>query len=76
MKCRGPRRLGDRTELFNPTPITHGCAAPVREFTTEQLVDKGHRRLETQVLTTRSVLTSYSDWPQLVPLFKIRATAC
>src|SRR5919199_2410266 len=71
VKENQPTLLAELTELFAPPPITPGHAAPARDFQTVRQVDKGHGRLEERVVTARSMLAGYSDWPHLAQVFKL-----
>jgi predicted transposase YbfD/YdcC len=74
VKENQPSLLADIEELFAPPPITPGHAAPPRDFRMARQVDKGHGRLEERVLTASGMLAAYSDWPELVQVFRLERT--
>ena len=51
--------------LFEPEPVTPGCAPTPTDFKTAKTVNKDHGRLEIRALTASSMLNDDLDWPYL-----------
>jgi predicted transposase YbfD/YdcC len=62
----------DLTTLFDPEPVVKGfSAASHDDFATEQVVNKGHGRLERRTITVSSALKGYVDWPYAEQVFRL-----
>jgi predicted transposase YbfD/YdcC len=58
-------------DLFEPEPVTPGFAPTQPDFQTAIMINKGHGRLERQVLTSSGMLKDYLEWPYLEQVFRL-----
>jgi hypothetical protein len=65
VKDNQPRLRADIERLFMPEKVPVGSALLRTDFQTVMTTQKGHGRLETHTLTTRSLLNTTSDFPYL-----------
>src|SRR5258708_35553199 len=61
----------DIERLFGPEKVSLGSASLRTDFQSTSTTTKTHGRLETQTLTTSSLLKATSDWPYLGQVFQV-----
>lgn len=71
IKDNQPGRRAEIELLFAPELVQAGWSAPAVDFTSAGTVDARHGRLEERLITVRSLLAEYSDWPYLAQVFKL-----
>jgi predicted transposase YbfD/YdcC len=71
VKDNQPTLQADIELLFAPEYVNAGWSAPPLDFTTARSITKGHGRIEERIVTTRSMVADYSDWPYLAQVFQL-----
>lgn len=72
VKANQPKLLEQITLLFQPPqPALPGFSLPPTDFRAYSQTTCGHGRIERRTLTASSLLQGYSDWPNLVQVFKL-----
>jgi predicted transposase YbfD/YdcC len=75
VEANQPTLRADIELLFEPAYATAGWSAPPLDVPTARTVDTGHGRREERILTARSMVADYRDWPYLAHVFKLEYTA-
>lgn len=57
--------------LFAPEYPKPGFGKIPTDFLSAQIVNKGHGRIETRIITTSEMLNSYSGWPALAQVYRL-----
>jgi predicted transposase YbfD/YdcC len=71
VKDNQPNLHADIERLFGPDQVPLGSAPLHTDFQAVTVTTKGHGRLETQTLTTSSLLNATTDWPHLSQVFQL-----
>lgn len=71
VKDNQPTRRADIERLFGPEHVPLGSAPLRTDFQSISITTKGHGRLETQTLTTSTLLNATTTWPYLGQVFQL-----
>jgi predicted transposase YbfD/YdcC len=71
VKDNHPQLRADLEAAFAPAPLAKGFSPDPADFQKATVVNKGHGRTETRILTTTSRLKEFLDWPGVKQVFRL-----